>query len=300
MKRINRTWKTLIFSFLSIFILSIMLTIPAMVFAQTEEEEAEDQQLEEEVEPAKVTFDIPYPEVRAKSGSTFEFKADLSFSGDEDTTFDIVVEAPQGWYVSVQPSYQASEISAIKLNPGSSESLKVVATPLVKMEPGDYTITLTAENEDLGLSATTDLVAVVTATYQLDLNTKSGRLSTEITSGKDNKYILLLKNNSSTSVENITLSASEPEGWTVTFDQDKIETLAADGQEEIEATIKPPEKTIAGDYMITFNVNSENSTDSLELRATVLTPTLWGWVGIGIIVIVIVGVAIIFARLGRR
>lgn len=300
MKSRNRKIKTLVLSFLTIFTLSIILSVPAVVLAQEEEAETDVQQ-EEEVIEEEVSFDIPYPEVQAKSGESFEFKVDLSFSGQEETTFDIATEAPEGWYVSVQPSYESTEISAIKLNPGSaSESLKVTATPLVKMEPAEYTIAVTVENEEIGISETAEFKAIVTATYELDLSTKTGRLSTEITSGKDNKYVLVLANNGSASIENISLTSTEPEGWTVDFDQDEIETLEAGGQQEVEATIKPPEKTIAGDYMITFNANSENSTDSLDLRTTVLTPTVWGWVGIGIIVIVIVGVAIIFARLGRR
>jgi len=48
---------------------------------------------------------------------------------------------------------------------------------------------------------------------------------------------------------------------------------------------------------VTFNSKSENAEDSIELRVTVETPTIWGIVGIAIIVIVIVAVAI---RLGRR
>ncbi|MCG9479734.1 MAG: hypothetical protein K9H14_05935 [Actinomycetia bacterium] len=292
--------KTLIFSFLAIFTLSIILSVPSVVLAQEEEAETETPQAEEVV-PEELSFDIQFPELRAKSGGSFEFKADLSYSGQEERTFDLNSEAPEGWYVSIQPSFENTEISAIKLAPNAaSTSLKVIATPLVKIEPGEYAITIMVEDEDTGLSANAEFTAIVTATYQLDLSTKTGRLSTEITSGKDNKYMLMLGNSGSASIENISLTTTEPEGWMVEFDNKDIETLEAGEQEEIEVTIKPPEKTIAGDYMVTFNANSENSTDSLDLRVTVLTPTVWGWVGIGIIVIVIVGVAIIFARLGRR
>ena len=69
---------------------------------------------------------------------------------------------------------------------------------------------------------------------------------------------------------------------------------------EIDANIKPADKTIAGDYMVTFRANSENAEDDIELRVTVETPTIWGIVGIAVIVVVIVAVAIVFARLGRR
>jgi uncharacterized membrane protein len=38
----------------------------------------------------------------------------------------------------------------------------------------------------------------------------------------------------------------------------------------------------------------------MQVRVTVLTPSIWGWVGIIIIVVVIVGLALLFMRLGRR
>jgi len=52
--------------------------------------------------------------------------------------------------------------------------------------------------------------------------------------------------------------------------------------------------------MLNFSVNSTDASGNADLRVTVETPSIWGWVGIGIIVIVVLGVAIIFARLGRR
>ncbi|MGM0364923.1 MAG: NEW3 domain-containing protein [Actinomycetota bacterium] len=289
--------KTLVLTFLTIFTLSIIMSVPAMVFAQEEDEAVEP---EPEPVPEELSFDISYPEIRAKAGEQFQFKADLMFVGTEAKTFDILWEAPEGWYVSVQPSYEQAEISAVKLEPGSTESLNIIAAPLVKMEPAEYDIEVIVEDEESGLNAVAQFKAIITATYELDLRTKTGRLNTEVTSGKDNKYNLIIENRGSASIENISISASQPEGWTVDFDNKEIETIESGETKEIAATIKPPEKTIAGDYMLTFNANSDNSTDSIDLRVTVLTPTVWGWVGIGIIVIVIVGVAIIFVRLGRR
>ena len=98
----------------------------------------------------------------------------------------------------------------------------------------------------------------------------------------------------------VKITSSEPEGWKIDFDQDEIEVLAAGEEVEIDANIKPAEKTLAGDYMVSFNAKSENAEDNVELRITVETPTIWGIVGIAVIVIVIVAVAIVFTRLGRR
>ena len=304
MKHKNKKLKISVFVSIIIFTLSIMLLIPGLAFAQDNKDSEENAVEEEEEEvkiPEELNFDITYPEINAKSGETFEFKMDVTYKGEDEKTFDIATESPKGWYVAVVPGYEKSEISAIKLKPMKSESLKAMAIPLVEMDPGEYDISVIIKDPDNEeLQATAELKAIITATYELSLTTKTGRLNTEVTSGKDNHYILKLKNSGSASIENITLKSDEPEGWLIDFDKDKIDTLESGETKEIDVTINPPEKTIAGDYMLNFSASSENSNSDIDIRVTVLTPTIWGWVGIGIIVIVIVGVAIIFARLGRR
>ena len=37
-----------------------------------------------------------------------------------------------------------------------------------------------------------------------------------------------------------------------------------------------------------------------QIRVTVLTPTIWGWVGVIIVVLVVIGLMVMFWRLGRR
>lgn len=298
MQSIKRKIPSLII--IAVLALSIILMLPGLAFAE-ENEEAEEE-AEEIIFPEELNFDITFPELNAKSGEAFEFKMDVTYTGIEEKIFDITTEYPEGWYVAVVPGYEQTEISAIKLKPGKKESLKALAIPLVNQEPGEYDIKVivksSVEGEDL--EAIAEFKAVVTATYELSLTTKTGRLSTEVTSGKDNHYKLILKNTGSASIDNITLKSTEPEGWLVEFDEDEIETLEAGKSKEIDVTVNPPEKTIAGDYMLNFSASSENSRKDIDVRVTVLTPTIWGWVGIGVIVIVIVGVAVIFARLGRR
>jgi len=289
-------------------VLSIILMVPGMLFAQ--DEEAEEEIVEPEPEPEELIFETTLPKIQAKEGETFSFDFGVTYMGgdkpfgvDEDATeklFNVTVDYPSGWIAAVASGSQ--EVSAINLQRVSKESLKLLAVPLVDMEPGEYTFTANFKSAIEGdpLEGSIEFTAVITASYEIVLTTKSGLLSTDITAGKGNHYKLIVTNNSSTSVENITITSTEPEGWQVKFDKEKIESIEAGEKEEIDATINPPEKTIAGDYMLTFSAASENSTDSIELRTTVETPTIWGIVGIGIIVVVIVGVAIIFTRLGRR
>jgi len=288
-------------------VLSIIAIMPAMIFAQ--EEDAAEEEVPEP-EPEELSFETTLPKIQAKQGETFNFDfsatymaGDEPFGLDEDTytkPFDITVDYPTGWLAAVAKG--TTEARTINLESGSAQSLKLIAAETISQEPGEYDFKVTFKSavEGDSLEESIVLTAVITATYDINLTTKTGILSTDITAGKDNHYKLILTNNSSTSVENISLTSTEPEGWQVDFDSKEIETIEAGEEKEIDVTINPPEKTIAGDYMMTFKASSENSEDEVELRVTVETSTIWGIVGIGIIVIVIVGVAIIFTRLGRR
>ena len=76
--------------------------------------------------------------------------------------------------------------------------------------------------------------------------------------------------------------------------------LEAGATKEVDVVINPPTKTIAGDWAATIKAESEHFTDSVNLRVTVLTPTIWGWVGIIIVLVVIAGLAVLFRQLGKR
>ena len=292
--------KATIISMIAIFTLSFVMLLPSIILAQ----ETTDTTTETTIDiPEELTFNVVYPELSAKAGNNFEFSFDVTFQGDEESTFDIVSEGPENWYIAVTPSYQESEITAVKLSPGKKESLKVTAyPPLLKEEqkPGDYEIKVLISNEDLKVSEEAVFTATITAVYELGLTAKYGVLNTKATSGKNNPFIVVLKNSGSDVIENITFKSDAPQKWIVKFSPEKIDKLNADESKDIEVTITPPDKTIAGDYMLNFSVSSKDSSDNVDVRVTVETPSIWGWVGIAIIVVVVIGVAVVFARLGRR
>ena len=133
------------------------------------------------------------------------------------------------------------------------------------------------------------------------LTTDTGNLNTQATAGKDNNFSFNMVNSGSASLDNLNLTADKPQGWTVTFKPDKVDSISAGQTQQEQAIITPPEgKTIAGDYIITFKASNDKVNQSMQVRVTVLTPSIWGWVGIIIIVVVIGGLAVLFMRLGRR
>lgn len=294
---------------MTIMILSFALMIPGVITAAdttTTDTTTTDVAVTETTAtiPTELAINVVYPKLSAKAGANFEFKFDLVYTGTDEATFDIVSEAPsKDWFVYVTPTYEEKQISAVKLTPGKTESLKLVVMQPVNTDlqtAGDFKLKVKVSNADLKLDSEFEFLATVTATYSVGFTPKYGVLNTQATSGKNNPFVFVLTNSGSGDLNNITFKADAPQKWIIKFDPEKIENMKAAATQDIKVTITPPDKTIAGDYMLNFSVNSADASKNADLRVTVETPSIWGWVGIGVIVLVVIGVAIIFARLGRR
>lgn len=243
-----------------------------------------------------------YPVVEAKSGELFEFAVEISAMLKEDRTFELTLDKPSNWVSQIKPKYEDTKISAVRMKAVqvAPEMLEVIVVPVPwdLPDPGEYIMTLNATSGDL--SDSIELKAVVTARYEVDFYTETGRLNTEVTAGEENHVAIKLRNSGSADIESITFTSTKPEGWVITFNPEKVDVLEPGLAQDVDVVIEPAEKAIAGDYMITLKADSEESSDKMELRVTVLTPTIWGWVGIGIVLVVIAGLAVLFRQLGRR
>ena len=258
---------------------------------------------EEPLIEEKLELECKYPILSGESGESFEFEVELKYQGIERRRFDLITSVPPDWIAFVMAGYPQKQIPAIEIGPAEysvTESLKVQFAPLFwkPPEPGDYVLTLETSSGDL--KETIELNVEITARYGFSLDTATGRLNTEITAGEDNHISILLENTGTAAVEDITLSSTKPEGWSITFNPTKVDSLEKGLTQEVDVVIKPPRKTIAGDYRVYLKANSEKGSEDLELRVTVLTPTIWGWVGILIVLAIIAGLAVMFWRLGRR
>ena len=99
----------------------------------------------------------------------------------------------------------------------------------------------------------------------------------------------------------MTLSASSPAGWTVTLNPEQVVEVPAEGEVEVTANVRPAEKAVSGDYMITFRAQpNEGASKSADFRVTVRTSTLWGVVGIALIAVAVAIVGLAVVRFGRR
>jgi uncharacterized membrane protein len=294
--------------FLILIIISIMLIFiiaaPSAIIAQEEETATEEEAAEPEPEPETLEFDISYGEVSdfGDKGKVFQFETKVTYEGEEEKYFEISSELPPGWTIEINPSNKTIDVPIVRLKPKSPETLNLKCSPLVDQEPGEYTFKIilrsTLEGDELEGSA--EFTGIVKPDGQLELHSSEEMLNTDVVPGKDNSYTLIVKNTGTAPVEDISLSSSgEPEGWQVEL-IDTIDIVDVGEEVEVEVTITPPERTIAGDYSIRFNASSEDGSDGLEIRTIVGVPIIWRVVGIGLIALVIAGIAVIFERLGRR
>lgn len=260
---------------------------------------------EEEPQLAESPIEITckFPIVEGVAGDSFEFEFYITPMDKKHAgKYDFNVVTPPGWKATIWHSYPDKRVGAIDLvgipGPSANIIVKVVSLPGKTPEPGEYIITIEVESGDI--KASLDLTAVVTARYKFDIDTVTGRLNTEVESGEEKHVSILLVNTGTTAIENITLSSDKPEGWSVTFNPEKIDSLEPDLTQEVDVIVKPPKRTIARDYVTTLIAESEHSSDRLELRVTVPTPMVWGGAGIGMAVAVIAGLIVLFRRLSMR
>ena len=252
----------------------------------------------------KIELTATYTKLEAVSGGTFEFEVKLSYMGQEDRLFDLEAIGPKDWFIAITPSYPKDKrIRNIKLDGGriAVETIAVQASVpfYLRPEPGDHKVTVTATSGEL--VGTIELTAVITAKYELGLTPTNELYNTKVTSGKDNPFSTRLTNNGTAAIDDITFSSDKPRGWIIEYSPEEVNTLAAGESKEININIKPDAKAISGDYAISIRAASNKATaQSLEIRVTVETPTIWGWTGVGIILVVIAGLAVVIMRFSRR
>ena len=257
---------------------------------------------------AKVEIRPIYPTLEAIAGEDFVFEMELLYTSakisDEPVVFNLTTKVPQGWEIYMTPPYEKEKkLSAISLKPGFSFGDKtrvVVSPPFWPLpEPGEYAISLTADSGEL--QDTAEFTAVITARHYLVLIPTLERYNTTATTSQDNYFSIEAGNLGTAAVDSIKFSSDKPQGWTVEFSPDKVDSLQALDSQTIDVNIKPPPETIAGDYSVTLKASGTQTTAmDLNIRVTVESPTIWGWVGVGIIVLVVAGLVVIFMRFSRR
>ena len=241
-------------------------------------------------------FTTDQPNMQGNSKSTFTFNAVLKNQTADQQLYALMSNAPRGWNVIFKPNYKQATSAQVEAN--ASQNVSIDVTPPANVEAGNYKISVRAVAGNT--SADLDLEVVVTGTYQMELTTPRGLLSTEITAGDVKRLELVVRNTGSSLLKDIQLSSGKPTDWEVSFEPAKIEMLKAGETTTVTAVMKASKKALPGDYIATMEARTPEVNATAQFRIAVKTPMLWGWVGILVIVVAVGGVYYLFRKYGRR
>lgn len=247
--------------------------------------------------PPSLSFTVDLPTLRGKPNTTFRYNATLKNEGDENLAVNLTTDAPPGFIVTFKMTGQ--EVTSVPLDANQSKSISIEARAYPDLAAGSYPITVHAEGGEA--QASLNLTAEVTGEADLTVTAPDGRLSGTAYAGSESPLKVIIRNTGSAPARAITLSSSEPAGWSVDFVPKEIDEIPAGQQAEVTAKIRPSDKALAGDYMVTVRAQPTDGTaKSADFRITVLTSTLWGVVGVVLIAVAVGVVAIAVLRFGRR
>ena len=253
----------------------------------------------EEKLPPKLSFTVELPVLRGTTSTNFRFDGTIKNDGDEDITVNLEADAPEGFQVAFKPSFGAQEVTSLPVNANSSKSLDIEVKVPRNTPAGRYPITVRALGGDA--EATVELAVEITGQAELNVTAPEGRLSANAYVGQETPLKVIVQNLGSAPARNVEMSATEPANWKVEFDPKRIDEIPPGQQVEVTARIRPADKAVAGDYMVTIRASGEGGvSDSTDFRITVLTSTIWGMVGIGLIAVAVLVVGIAVMRFGRR
>jgi uncharacterized membrane protein len=244
-----------------------------------------------------ITLTSDFPQLSGAPTSTFSYSLTLANTGTQKQTYTLQGQGPDGWTVSVHPSSNGQALTDT-VDGGATDTLSVTAEPPSTVTAGSYPIQVSVASGSQ--SATTNLEADVTGAPAVTLSTPNQVLNAQVTAGSTGTVSLVVTNTGSTVLQNVAVTASAPTGWTTTFAPTTIDTIQPGSAATVDATLKPSSDALAGDYDVTFTVTAGTATANVDIRTTVQTSPLWGFIGLALIVIVIVGLGWVFRRFGRR
>ncbi len=244
-----------------------------------------------------ITLTSDFPQISGTPSSTFSYSLTLANTGTQKQTYTLQGQGPDGWTISVHPSSNGQALTDT-VDGGATDTLSVTAQPPSAVTAGSYPIQVTVASG--AQSATTNLEADVTGAPAVTLSTPNQVLNAQVTAGSTGTVSLVVTNTGSTVLQNVSVTASAPTGWTTTFAPTTINTIQPGRAASVTATLKPSSDALAGDYDVTFTVSAGTASANVDIRTTVQTSPLWGFIGLALIVLVIVGLGWVFRRFGRR
>ncbi len=251
-----------------------------------------------EVLPPRLDLQSELPVLKGTGATSFRFRLILKNESDKDLLVNLEAQTPKGLQVTFTPAFASQQVTSLPIKAGESRDLDAEVGLPPDVAAGTYSIVVKATSGEA--RAETKLTVEVAGRADLSISTPDNRLSGRAYAGRDGPIKLKIKNRGGAPARNVEVSSYEPSGWQVKFEPQRIEEIAARGEADVTATVKPPSKAIAGDYMLTLRATAGDASASTDYRVTVLTSTLWGIVGVVVIAVALGLVSLVVSRYGRR
>jgi uncharacterized membrane protein len=251
-----------------------------------------------EAAAGKLTLEPELPALRGTARSTFSFRIKATNGGADQSLFNLSARTPEGFQAKFKRGYGAEEITGLPINAGASENITLEIVPARNAAAGRYPIAVRLSGADK--SADTSLSVEVTGEPQLRMVGPQERLSGDAVAGQESSFPFTLVNGGAAPATDIEMSASPPSGWSVSFEPKQIASIAPNETREVSVKIKPSERAVAGDYMVTLRSNGGGLSESAQFRTTVRTSTIWGAAGLGVIAAAVLVLGGAVMRYGRR
>lgn len=233
--------------------------------------------------------------LKGKPGDTFTYNLTLTNNTSEKQVFAFDPKGPDGWDVTASPTAE-SRASTATVDAGGTSTVSVSAISPSSTKAGKYPITIGVKAAN-GATGEIKLTAIVSG--QTSMKLSSERLNLDAHAGSTTKKTMTIENTGSAPLEGVSLSASPPTDWNVTFEPAKVDVKAGETADVV-ANIRPSKNAVAGDYVVSVTASSGSASSSADLRVTVKTTRWWGLVGILIIVAAVAALYGVFRKYGRR
>lgn len=247
--------------------------------------------------PRRLKLEAELPVLRGSPTSSFRYRLMLQNESDQDLLVNLEAQTPRGFQISFT-LLGGQQVTSIPVKAGESRDVDAEVSLAPRVPAGSYPIVVRA----IGGEARVDvkLSLEVTGRPELSVTGEQDRLSGRAYAGRETPLKLVVKNQGSAAAQNVSLSASEPSGWEVKFNPERVDEIAANSEAQVTASVKPSPKALTGDYMVNIRANAGDVSTSADFRITVLTSTLWGLVGVVLIAVALGVVTLAVNRFGRR
>jgi len=244
----------------------------------------------------KTEFTTTQSNMEGHSKTTFTFNASLKNRTADKQLYALMANTAPGWEATFRVN--SKQVASVDVEPNNIGNITIEIKPPDNVQAGKYDIPVRATTNST--SADLNLQVVITGSYNIELTTPTGLLSTNVTAGDTKRIELLIRNTGSAMLTNINLAFSAPANWDVIFDPKSIDKLTAGNAIQVFATIKADKKAIPGDYVTNMEAKSVEVSSKISFRVAVKTSMLWGWVGMLIIIVALASVYALFRKYGRR